>query len=342
MLVMTATPIPRTLVLTYFGDMDVSELREKPAGRQPIDTRTIPLDAARRGRRGGRPRARRGPARLLGLPAGRGIREQSISPPPRSASTSCKQHFGDKVDLVHGRMKGADKDARHGALRRRRDAAPGRHHRDRGRRRRAGGDRHGDRARRALRPRAAAPAARPHRPRHRRARPACCSTRRRSARPPRRGSPSCARPRTASASPRRTCGCAAKATCSARARAACRASASRASRCTASCSAPARDDAALMLARDPDLAVAARRGAAPPALSVRARRGDPADPGGLTSTSPRVGSCARRCAALRACAASAASFFCASPSGCTMPADMISVIALSTVMSSSMMSLRGT
>ena len=42
-LVMTATPIPRTLVLTYFGDMDVSELREKPAGRQPIDTRTLPL-----------------------------------------------------------------------------------------------------------------------------------------------------------------------------------------------------------------------------------------------------------------------------------------------------------
>jgi len=41
-LVLSATPIPRTLVLTYFGDMDVSELREKPAGRQPIDTRVIP------------------------------------------------------------------------------------------------------------------------------------------------------------------------------------------------------------------------------------------------------------------------------------------------------------
>src|ERR1700719_3903301 len=41
-LVLSATPIPRTLVLTYFGDMDVSELREKPAGRQPIDTRTLP------------------------------------------------------------------------------------------------------------------------------------------------------------------------------------------------------------------------------------------------------------------------------------------------------------
>ena len=44
LLVLTATPIPRTLVLTYFGDMDVSELREKPAGRRPIDTRTIPLN----------------------------------------------------------------------------------------------------------------------------------------------------------------------------------------------------------------------------------------------------------------------------------------------------------
>jgi ATP-dependent DNA helicase RecG len=44
LLVMTATPIPRTLVLTFFGDMDVSVLREKPAGRKPIDTRAVNLD----------------------------------------------------------------------------------------------------------------------------------------------------------------------------------------------------------------------------------------------------------------------------------------------------------
>lgn len=43
-LVMTATPIPRTLMLTFFGDMDASNLREKPAGRQPILTRAMPLD----------------------------------------------------------------------------------------------------------------------------------------------------------------------------------------------------------------------------------------------------------------------------------------------------------
>lgn len=43
MLVMTATPIPRTLTLTYYGDMEVSRLNEKPAGRQAIDTRALPL-----------------------------------------------------------------------------------------------------------------------------------------------------------------------------------------------------------------------------------------------------------------------------------------------------------
>ncbi|MEM9223992.1 MAG: ATP-dependent DNA helicase RecG [Pseudomonadota bacterium] len=43
LLVMTATPIPRTLVLAQFGDMDVSRLTEKPAGRQDVDTRAVPI-----------------------------------------------------------------------------------------------------------------------------------------------------------------------------------------------------------------------------------------------------------------------------------------------------------
>ena len=43
LLVMTATPIPRTVAMTVFGDLDVSTLRELPLGRQPITTYVVPV-----------------------------------------------------------------------------------------------------------------------------------------------------------------------------------------------------------------------------------------------------------------------------------------------------------
>src|SRR5687768_3698510 len=41
LLVMTATPIPRTLTLTHYGEMDVSRLDEMPPGRRPVETRVV-------------------------------------------------------------------------------------------------------------------------------------------------------------------------------------------------------------------------------------------------------------------------------------------------------------
>jgi ATP-dependent DNA helicase RecG len=109
LLVLTATPIPRTLVLTYFGDMDISELREKPAGRQKIDTRAVPLERL----------AEITEAVARALRAGRQVYwvcplvEESESIDVAAAEERFKllqEQFGAAVDLVHGRMRGPDKD----------------------------------------------------------------------------------------------------------------------------------------------------------------------------------------------------------------------------------------
>ena len=109
LLVLTATPIPRTLVLTYFGDMDVSELREKPAGRRPIDTRTIPLNRIDE------------VVEAVGRALVAGHRVYWVCPlveesenvdlaAAQSRYLELQQRFGAMVDLIHGRLKGTEKD----------------------------------------------------------------------------------------------------------------------------------------------------------------------------------------------------------------------------------------
>ncbi|WP_428428694.1 ATP-dependent DNA helicase RecG [Pararhizobium sp.] len=110
MLVMTATPIPRTLVLAAFGDMDVSKLTEKPAGRKPIQTVTVSTE-----------RTSEIVARLR-TALGEGKKAYWICPLVEESEASdlmsaderfqsLGKQFGPTVGLVHGRMTGAEKDA---------------------------------------------------------------------------------------------------------------------------------------------------------------------------------------------------------------------------------------
>jgi ATP-dependent DNA helicase RecG len=109
-LVMTATPIPRTLVLTCFGGMDVSNLREKPAGRQKIETRAMPLE--RLDELIGRlKRALANGTRVFWVCP---LVEESETIDAAAAQERfryLKEVFGDKAGLVHGKMKSREKDA---------------------------------------------------------------------------------------------------------------------------------------------------------------------------------------------------------------------------------------
>jgi ATP-dependent DNA helicase RecG len=123
LLAMTATPIPRTLTLANYGEMDVSQLDEMPPGRQPIETRVMSED--------------RLPdiVEALGRHLADGGQAYWVCPLVKESEKSdmaaaearaemLRGRFGDAVGLVHGRMKPADKDAtmqafseaRHGVL----------------------------------------------------------------------------------------------------------------------------------------------------------------------------------------------------------------------------------
>ncbi|MCE1238017.1 MAG: ATP-dependent DNA helicase RecG [Hyphomicrobiales bacterium] len=110
LLVMTATPIPRTLMMSFFGDLDVSRLTEKPAGRQPIATRLA--SSERMGEI----------VESLGRAIANGAKVYWVSPLVEESEVvdlaaaveryeDLTRVLGPVVGLVHGKMKAEEKDA---------------------------------------------------------------------------------------------------------------------------------------------------------------------------------------------------------------------------------------
>jgi ATP-dependent DNA helicase RecG len=109
-LVMTATPIPRTLMLTAYGDLDWSRLTEKPAGRQPVDTRVVPANRLSDIVEGLERAIANGGKAYWVCP----LVEESENSDLAAAEerfTALHARFGAKVGLIHGRMRAADKEA---------------------------------------------------------------------------------------------------------------------------------------------------------------------------------------------------------------------------------------
>ena len=110
MLVMTATPIPRTLVLAAFGDMDVSRLTEKPAGRKPIQTVTVPDERIEEIVERLATAVKEGKKAYWICPLVEDS-DQSDLVSAEGRHAALTEQLGATVGLVHGRMSGPDKDA---------------------------------------------------------------------------------------------------------------------------------------------------------------------------------------------------------------------------------------
>jgi len=108
-LVMTATPIPRTLALTAYGDMEVSRLYGRPPGRQPVETRVLPAERLGDVVERLRTAIAKGARAYWVCP----LVEESEKVDLAAAEDRAKElaeALGPKVGLVHGRMKPAERD----------------------------------------------------------------------------------------------------------------------------------------------------------------------------------------------------------------------------------------
>ena len=111
LILMSATPIPRTLVMAAYGDLEVVEIREKPAGRKPVKTLAKPIATI--------PDIYQSLARFLHT----GQQAYWICPLIEKSETlpdlmdvttrhqDLQKHFGKAIGLIHGQMPDAEKDA---------------------------------------------------------------------------------------------------------------------------------------------------------------------------------------------------------------------------------------
>ncbi|HEY8194602.1 MAG TPA: ATP-dependent DNA helicase RecG [Hyphomicrobium sp.] len=108
-LVMTATPIPRTLLMTHYGDLDVSKLTEKPAGRKPITTKAVPLELLERLIDRIRAQLSEGAQVYWVCPL---IESSELTDLAAAEERFAylRQIFGDCVGLLHGGLAGKEKD----------------------------------------------------------------------------------------------------------------------------------------------------------------------------------------------------------------------------------------
>lgn len=108
-LVMTATPIPRTLVLTAYGDMEYSKIDQPPKGRQPVDTRVMPITKTEYIIQSLQAKLDEGKRIYWVCP----LVEESEKTDLQAAINRyeiLQKHFGNDVGLIHGKMKEKDKD----------------------------------------------------------------------------------------------------------------------------------------------------------------------------------------------------------------------------------------
>ncbi|MFM5884924.1 MAG: ATP-dependent DNA helicase RecG, partial [Novosphingobium sp.] len=109
-LAMTATPIPRTLTLAQYGEMDVSKLDEMPPGRQPIDTRVVAVERMADVIAGVERHLATGQQAYWVCPMVRELETEDLAA-AEARYAELKLHFGDDVVLVHGQLRPEAKDA---------------------------------------------------------------------------------------------------------------------------------------------------------------------------------------------------------------------------------------